>query len=354
MVLCAGWAGATVRQGDTPKSPEGQAAPTVAAQDPGDPKADAPEPALLNPDRAVDERAIRAVSAAMIRGIEAGNAEAVASTFTEDAEIVDENGESTSGRNEIRARFARTFEESPGATLRIEVRSLRFLGQDTAIERGVATIQTAGDPESASSGPYTVIYAKRDGVWLQASVEDHPSPVATEQESNERYLQDLAWMVGDWVNEDSESVVSTRIRWDERKNFLLQEFTVSNADGSRLKGSQRIGWDPSRREIRSWIFDSEGGFGEAHWSRDDEGRWVTRAHGTRRDGSTAEATRILTPLDDHRVLWEVSDRMLDGEELPDRDSFVMVRQPPAPGSEDSSAKSRPTAKVEPAPRPDGR
>ena len=29
--------------------------------------------------------------------------------------------------------------------------------------------------------------------------------------------------------------------------------------------TQRIGWDPAAKQIRSWEFDSEGGFGEGTW-----------------------------------------------------------------------------------------
>lgn len=362
ILFVAGFAIATVAPGQDPVAPPGgtEAAPDAARKrdEPAEAIKAVPraEPALLNPARADDERAIRAVSAAMTRAIEAADPEAVAATFAEDAEIVDETGEPTAGREAIRARFARTFEENPGVTLDVEVQSLRFLGPDSAVERGIATIRPAEDDAAASSGPYTVVYVKRDGRWLQASVEDHPTPVAPDPESNEPYLRDLAWMIGDWVNEDSEAVVWTHIRWDDGQNYILQEFSVRTAEGATLAGTQRIGWDPTRKQIRSWLFDSEGGFGEATWSRDDQGRWITKASGTRRDGSTAEATRILTPLDDHRVLWEAVDRTLDGEALPDRDSFIMVRQPPAPGAEaePASPDRAPEGEGEVAPSPGGR
>jgi hypothetical protein len=156
-------------------------------------------------------------------------------------------------------------------------------------------------------------------------------------------------MVGDWVEESAEGVVLTSCRWDPGKNFLLEEFTIRAVGKPVLSGTHRIGWDAGRKQVRSWVFDSEGGFGEAAWSRGGEGRWVVRAHGTRRDGRTAEATRVLTRLDDHRMRWESVDRTLGGEAVPDV-AFIMVRKPPAPSAPPGPGRTGPAAKPSTGPR----
>ena len=85
-------------------------------------------------------------------------------------------------------------------------------------------------------------------------------------------------MIGDWVDEGPDSEVRVNCRWSEDGNFLVRSFTVKQQGKPVMTVSQRIGWDPLARQIRSWEFDSEGGFGEGTWSRDGE-RWVDQAHG---------------------------------------------------------------------------
>jgi uncharacterized protein (TIGR02246 family) len=300
-------------------------------------------------DRPEDVKAINALAEAFTRAFNAADVGAVADTFTTDAQIVDEQGAAFTGRDAVRDRFAQAFENNPGATLVLEVQSLRFLGPDTAIERGRSSLQPANAAEAADMSPYTVVYVKRNGKWLQASVQDHPAAPEPETDSNYERLKVLEWMVGEWVNESPDSLVLTTCKWEENKNFLLHEFTIRIEGQAALSGTQRIGWDPVRKQIHSWMFDSEGGFGEGLWSRNDEGDWIVRASGTRRDGRTAEATRIITQLDDHRILWKSVDRTLGGKVIPDIDAFVMARKPPAP-----MPAEEPKAKGTPKPAPNAR
>lgn len=310
----------TVASGQGPKS--GVVAP------PSSTPVDAPK--LLNPDRGPDEAAIRATDAEFARAFNAADLTALVASFTDDGQIIDEHGEVSSGRNAIRERFVRSFANNPGASLALEPRSLRFIGPETALERGLATLRQADTSAPAEINPYTVVYVKRGGKWLQASVEDHaPAPEAATASNADR-LKDLAWLLGEWVNESADAVVTTSCRWDESKTYLLQDYTIKVAGKPVLRGSQRIGWDPARKQVRSWSFDTDGGFADGFWSRDKEGRWVIHASGTRHDGRAVEGTRVITPIDKHRIRWESVHRAIDGQARPDVDSYIMVRKPPAP------------------------
>ena len=57
--------------------------------------------------------------------------------------------------------------------------------------------------------------------------------------------------------------------------------------------NQRIGWDPLTKQIKSWVFDSEGGYGDALWTRKGN-QWVIKSTGVLPDGRTASATHVLT------------------------------------------------------------
>ena len=296
-------------------------------------------PKLLNPDRGVDETAIRAIDAEFVRAFNAADLNALAASFSDDAQLVDEHGEVSSGRQAIRERFLRSMTDNPGASLALELRSLRFTGPETALERGLATIRHADPSAHAEINPYTVLYVKRGGHWLQASVEDHAPAPEPATATNADRLKDLTCLLGEWVNESADAVVMTSCQWDESKNYLLQDYTIKAAGKPVLRGLQRIGWDAAKKQVRSWSFDDDGGFADGFWSRDPEGRWVVHASGTRHDGKTVAGTRIITPLDDHRIRWESVHRSINGQATPDIEAFIMVRKPPAPAPPGSKPKA---------------
>ena len=223
--------------------------------------------------RGDDENAIAALVASFTKAFNAGDATAAAATFTEDALVVDEQGERTEGRAAIRAQLAASFADNPGSTIAIKADSLRLLGPDAALEEGRTTITPAGPSGEPENTRFTVVYIKKDGHWLQSAVRDE---LAHDLGPHDR-LKELEWLVGDWINESQAAVVNTSCKWTDDGNFLVRHFTVKTQGQPVLSGTQRIGWDPVRRQFKTWIFDSEGGFGEGYWTRDgddmgDQGR----------------------------------------------------------------------------------
>jgi hypothetical protein len=110
--------------------------------------------------------------------------------------------------------------------------------------------------------------------------------------------------------------------------FLLQEFKLRMNGRDAMNVSQRIGWDPVTKAIHSWVFDSEGGYGESVWTRDDEG-WIIKATGVRPDGTTASATNSLTPTGKDGYIWRSTDR-IHGDEVQPPTEVKVVRKPPEP------------------------
>ncbi|HEV3164217.1 MAG TPA: SgcJ/EcaC family oxidoreductase [Isosphaeraceae bacterium] len=270
------------------------------------------------------EKAIRAQVDAFVRAFNAGDAKAVAALFTQDAKVTDEEGDVLEGRDEIAELFATQFTDNPGAKIEITTESLRFPSPDVAVEEGRARVEPAdkGSPEITA---YTVIYVNRGGQWLQSSVREH---VARDVAHHDR-LKDLGWMVGEWIDESDDAVVFTTCDWSEDKNFLLRTFSVQVEGKHALSGTQRIGWDPLNKQIRSWVFDSEGGFGDGLWSKNGD-QWVVKATGVLRNGKTATATHIITHVNSHTMRWKSVDRTVAGHAAPDIEEFTMVRKPPRP------------------------
>ncbi len=294
---------------------------TVSGDSPANPDTAS---ALPTPSPAHQEEAIRLAVAAFAKAFNAGDAKAIASLFVADGEIVDEEGQSTKGREGIEQVFAGIFKEHPKTHMDLAIESIRFIGPDMAIEDGMAIV-THGADEPAERSLYSVVYARQDGKWLTASARDLPDDTPTPEEQ----LKQLQWMIGEWVDESPEAVVVTSYRWTDNQCYILSEFKVQIGGRPLMTGTQRIGWDPSAKKIRSWVFDSEGGFGEGIWTREGN-QWIVKMTGVTRDGKIASATNITTRVSQDRMTWQQRDRIVGGEKTPDIAETPITRKPPPP------------------------
>ena len=193
-----------------------------------------------------------------------------------------------------------------------------------ATEDGMAIV-THGPDEPAQRSPYTVVHAGQDGKWMMSSARALPDDAATPEEQ----LKQLRWLIGDWVDESPEALVVTSYRWIDNQCYLLSEFKVQIGGRPVMTGTQRIGWDPLAKQIRSWVFDSEGGFGQGIWSREGN-QWIVKMTGVTRDGKVASATNITTRVSKHRMTWQSRDRIVGGEKTPDIEEIPITRKPPPP------------------------
>src|SRR4051794_36937394 len=87
-------------------------------------------------------------------------------------------------------------------------------------------------------------------------------------------------------------------------------------DQEVLELTHIIGWDPLHQEIRSWVFDSRGGFGEGFWSRSGN-EWVVEASGVLFDGRQASSRSTWKYQDHNAWEWRSTDREIDSKPMPD-------------------------------------
>ncbi len=275
------------------------------------------------PRRPADEAAIRSIAESYARAYNAGDSRALAALFADDAEMIDEDGERMRGRSVIEDVFRSMFKERPGASIAISPASLRFLGPDAAREEGQTQVKTASS-EGPTTRHYTVLYVKEGKRWLYSSVREERE----KHLSHHQRLQELAWLLGDWVDETPDSVVHSTCQWTADRNFLVRDFSIQVQGKPVMTVNERIGWDPSTRQIKSWVFDSEGGHGCGLWSRNGN-EWVIKLTGILPDGRTATATHILTRLSPQSARWSSVERTVGDQVVPDHAEYVMVRRPPA-------------------------
>jgi uncharacterized protein (TIGR02246 family) len=269
-----------------------------------------------------DESAIRANVDAFAKAYNAGDAKAIAKLFASDAQMVDEDGSSYHGRDAIEKAFADIFADASEGRIRVDVETLRFFGPALAIETGRSKATSEpGDPPDLSR--YTVVHTKSpDGKWQMAFVRD----IEASELPGYDQLQSLEWLVGDWVDESADSIVRTSCKWSDNKNFLLQDAEIRTRGADTMHLSQRIGWDPLTKQVKSWLFDSDGGYGESYWTHDGD-HWLVKATAVRKDGTTGSMTNIYTQKGKDAYIWRTTDRIIGGDVLPPLEVRV-VRKPP--------------------------
>ncbi len=156
-----------------------------------------------------------------------------------------------------------------------------------AVEQGIAKV-TRPD-QTPEESEYSAVYVKRDGQWLLDRVTEEEVPVVL---SHYEQLKELEWMIGTWVDQDEENRIETTCQWTKNQNFMMRSFTVSVRDRLEMSGLQIVGWDPAAKQIRSWVFDSDGGFGEGCGAR--RHALACAATGTLPDGRKTSSVNIIT------------------------------------------------------------
>ncbi|MHB1560719.1 MAG: YybH family protein, partial [Isosphaeraceae bacterium] len=273
-------------------------------------------------DRPQDEQALQALGRAYAQAFEAGDARALGTLFTDSAELIDEEDEHIQGRARIENYLGTVFQERPGATMNIVPVSRRFLSPDVALEEGRTIVKAPGG-SAATSRHYTVMYVKQGDRWRYSVVREELEKAVTPHER----LLELEWLVGEWMDESPDSLVHTSCRWTPDGNFLLRDFTIRVQGKPVMTVNERIGWDASRRQIVSWVFDSEGGHGTGCWSRGNND-WIIKSTGVLPDGRTATATHVLTRISDHSARWASVERTVGDRIVADHAEYLMVRRPP--------------------------
>ena len=284
---------------------------------------------------------IRNVLKAVTNAYNQADARGLAARFTDDAVLFDQDGEVARGRDAIGRHYAEAFANGPTCKISGEVEAVHFLSSD--VTSGVGHFQLEDEKGTAlSSGRYSLIAVRKGDEWRLAELRD--IAIANDGAADEGgLLRDLEWLVGDWVDEGEDGKITSTVRWDEGRKFLVRKYSVQIAGEPGRSGTQWIGWDPQAKQIRSWVFDSDGDFGEGRWSRSGNA-WTVKASGITGDGLSTSSTQVIEPINKDSLKLGSTDRIVGTERLPDIEVVVMVRKPPSPDSD----RPTPPSEREPA------
>lgn len=258
---------------------------------------------------------VKTAAATFTQALTDHDANTIASLLTSDVTEYDlTKQEAISGSDNV-LKYLTTLLPQDNSQLHISIEQISIKGPDLIRARGLAehhNEQTA----------FSVDFKKEEGTWRISQISHlllQPAPSHYEQ------LQELNWLVGSWVNQDADTSFHSHYQWDTSKNFLEQEFTLIVLGHKQLSGKQLIGWDPTTSSIRSWIFDTDGGFGESRWTK-DESQWYVSTAFTLADGRKASATHIFTPVDNNTYTFTSVSRDVDGALLPNIGPFTIIRE----------------------------
>jgi hypothetical protein len=105
-------------------------------------------------------------------------------------------------------------------------------------------------------------------------------------------------------------VAHLAVAWGDHQNFLNATFAQTVKSVSVGSARHIIGWDPSEKRVRSWIFDETGGFGEGSWTQDGK-QWTIKTKSVLQDGKKATMTVSLTIVDPDTITLQAKDRTVD-------------------------------------------
>ena len=278
-----------------------------------------------SPARDADAAAIRAAAKAYVDALQAGDTKTLAGLWTDDGDIVDDLGQMLRGRETV-AVPAATPQSADRPEFRITETSLRFLTDDVAIEDGRVEVELPGGG-SPLEGRFTATWVRESGGWKITALREARNPEPTGPE----LLRDLDWMVGEWKAVDESAPtdaaatvkpaaeMTMSVRWNDAHTYLLREMRIRPTHPGEKSGgleiSQRIGWDPLSRRIRSWAFGSDGSHSEATWVHEG-GAWVAHTASVQPDGSQTAAINAYTYDGKNRCTVRSLHTHVGGEHLP--------------------------------------
>ncbi len=326
----------------------GIATALVAASPATDPqdrqKAEAPAP--ISP----SDGEIHSLLKAMTAAYNQADAKGLAAVFTDDAILFDQDGAEVRGRPAIGRHYGEAFETGPTCKIVEEVESIHFLTPEVASVIGHFHL----DDEKGTallSGRYSLIAVRKQNQWKLSELRDI-APTSRDSAGKGGFLSQLEWLVGEWVDDSEDGKAASTLRWEEGQKFLVRKYSIQVAGEPGKSGTQWIGWDPQAKQIRSWNFDSEGDFGQAHWTRSGNA-WIIKESGVTGDGLTTSSTQVIEPINKDSLKLRSTDRIVGVELLPDIEEVVMVRKPPPPGLERPTVPSqRKAATGESSPKSD--
>ena len=215
---------------------------------------ESPAPVKLSP----EQQAIRANAEAFVAAFNQGDAKAVSALWAEEGEMSLDGEPVAVGRVEVAAKYAEYFAENEGASIQIEIDSIRVLGPNLAVERGRSEV--VNDDDDTAVDAYRLVYTRVDDAWLIATADvqqeffEAPYDWKNELEFSDREMEGPGWRL-----ECRNGVRMGTRRQLPEANLFHQRWHTGSANGNasdrlgRAKPDHHIVDVWNRRRSWSWL-----------------------------------------------------------------------------------------------------
>lgn len=273
-------------------------------------------------DREADKAAIEKLVKDQIQAFNNRDAAAIAAKWTADGEYIRNDNDRVQGQDAIQKGYADFFKTLKGKpTVEVQVDNLHFPSADTAVSEVTLRMKNEQGDVIASNWRNTLA-VRENGVWKVAMVQEWDR-----DNSLDDSLKDLDWLIGTWRMDDKNREVTTTYEWDENKTFIRGKYTVKQGGKVVESGMQMFGKDNAEGGIRSWVFQSDGGFGDGFWTRDGK-KWTVDFDGATADGKKLAANVIYQRLDANTFTWQSVQQTVDGQPIADSQPIKVTKQNP--------------------------
>jgi uncharacterized protein (TIGR02246 family) len=222
------------------------------------------------------------------------------------------------GRNDIGAAYADLFKKQPTSSLKLTITESKIEGGKASL-LGMAEVTQKGQLPTRSL--FRASLEKVGASWLFASVEESELPA-----DSPTGMSQLGWLAGTWIQALPSGDVKNTYHWVEGGAFLIRNYSRAAKQGPAVEGTQIFGWDAEQQCVRTWLFDSNGSFGEGYWQRQGPDKWVNKMALKLPDGRRGSLTQIMTRKGDNEIILQSVDREIDGQFQPNTAPATMTRQ----------------------------
>jgi uncharacterized protein (TIGR02246 family) len=272
------------------------------------------------PDREADKLAIDKLIKENIQAFNNRDAAAIAANWTAEGEYFRNDGQPVRGRADIQKGYAEFFKTLKGKlTLEVHTDDLRFTSANSAISEVTLRLKNDEGELVASSWRNTQL-VREDGQWKVAVVQEWDRDHGLDDS-----LKELEWLLGTWHMATKDREVTTTYEWDENKAFIRGKYTVKEGGKVTESGTQLFGKDNAEGAIHSWVFQSDGGFGDGVWTREGK-KWTVDFYGVTPEGRKLTASVIYLRVDADTFTWQSVDQAVDGQPIADAQPIRVTKQ----------------------------
>ncbi len=269
-----------------------------------------------------DTITMKQTSDAYASSFNAHDANKIAQLFSDDGRYVNfTTRETVVGKDAIQQYFQDLFTQDNSVKLNVTIDTITHKNAQNMVEQGFAELTWSGNNKEKYA--FRADYVNENNSWLLNKLSQ---VIVGSPRSHYEQLKELSWLSGKWKDADTEDEMDVNLlyKWEMNNNFFVQDFTKTILGQKEVQGLQIIGWDPVQKQIRSWIFDSDGGYGESTWFKDGNS-WYSVMKYTLENGKVASSTNVYTKIDEDTYNYSIESRDVDGRVLPNIGPFKIIR-----------------------------